>query len=73
MAGAFSAFGNNGYYNEPHAVTSVEFNDGTKLDLTPDSKAAMSDYTAFMVTDMLKLLSIWNWYTCTSTERSSCW
>ncbi|MES1037648.1 PBP1A family penicillin-binding protein [Bacillus pumilus] len=54
MAGAFSAFGNNGYYNEPHAVTSVEFNDGTKLDLTPDSKAAMSDYTAFMVTDMLK-------------------
>lgn len=54
MAGAFSAFGNNGYYNEPHAVTSVEFNDGTKLDLTPDSKAAMSDYTAFMITDMLK-------------------
>ncbi|MFJ5965113.1 PBP1A family penicillin-binding protein [Bacillus sp. NPDC093026] len=54
MAGAFSAFGNNGYYNEPHAVTSVEFNDGTKLDLTPESKAAMSDYTAFMITDMLK-------------------
>ncbi|WP_353855451.1 PBP1A family penicillin-binding protein [Bacillus sp. Bos-x628] len=54
MAGAFSAFGNNGYYNEPHAVTSVEFNDGTKLDLTPEAKAAMSDYTAFMITDMLK-------------------
>ncbi|MFS0656564.1 PBP1A family penicillin-binding protein [Bacillus sp. 179-C3.3 HS] len=54
MAGAFSAFGNNGYYNEPHAVTSVEFNDGTKLDLTPESKAAMSDFTAFMITDMLK-------------------
>ncbi|MCY7926030.1 PBP1A family penicillin-binding protein [Bacillus haynesii] len=54
MAGAYSAFGNNGYYNEPHTVTAVEFNDGTKLDLTPESKAAMSDYTAFMITDMLK-------------------
>ncbi|KXZ18055.1 peptidase [Bacillus nakamurai] len=54
MAGAYSAFGNNGTYNEPHAVTSIEFNDGTKLDLTPKSKSAMSDYTAFMVTDMLK-------------------
>ncbi|KKB73799.1 MULTISPECIES: PBP1A family penicillin-binding protein [Bacillus] len=54
MAGAYSAFGNNGYYNEPHFVSSVEFNDGTKLDLTPESKAAMSDYTAFMITDMLK-------------------
>lgn len=54
MAGAYSAFGNNGYYNEPHFVTKVEFNDGTKLDLKPVSKAAMSDYTAFMMTDMLK-------------------
>ncbi|MBT2575425.1 PBP1A family penicillin-binding protein [Bacillus sp. ISL-51] len=54
MAGAYSAFGNNGTYNEPHAVTSIEFNDGTKLDLTPKSKSAMSDYTAFMITDMLK-------------------
>ncbi len=54
MAGAYSAFGNNGTYNEPHAVTSIEFNDGTKLDLTPKPKSAMSDYTAFMITDMLK-------------------
>ncbi|KYD02386.1 PBP1A family penicillin-binding protein [Bacillus atrophaeus] len=54
MAGAYSAFGNNGTYNDPHFVTSIEFNDGTKLDLTPKSKSAMSDYTAFMITDMLK-------------------
>lgn len=54
MAGAYSAFGNNGYYNEPHAVTSIEFNDGTKMDLTPESEPAMSDYTAFMITDMLQ-------------------
>ncbi|UQZ46446.1 PBP1A family penicillin-binding protein [Bacillus sp. PK3-037] len=54
MAGAYSAFGNNGTYNEPHFVKSIEFNDGTKLDLTPKSKSAMSDYTAFMITDMLK-------------------
>ena len=37
-------------------LQSIEFNDGTKLDLTPKSKAAMSDYTAFMITDMLKTL-----------------
>ncbi|MDA1475281.1 PBP1A family penicillin-binding protein [Bacillus changyiensis] len=54
MAGAYSAFGNNGYYNTPHFVTAVEFNDGTKLDLKPEAKPAMSDYTAFMMTDMLK-------------------
>ncbi|MBT9249994.1 PBP1A family penicillin-binding protein [Bacillus halotolerans] len=54
MAGAYSAFGNNGTYNAPHFVKSIEFNDGTKLDLTPKSKSAMSDYTAFMITDMLK-------------------
>lgn len=54
MAGAYSAFGNNGTYNDPHFVKSIEFNDGTKLDLTPKSKSAMSDYTAFMITDMLK-------------------
>lgn len=54
LAGAFHAFGNQGIYTEPYAVTSVEFPDGRVVDLTPDSTAAMSDYTAYMVTDMLK-------------------
>ncbi|WP_461200620.1 transglycosylase domain-containing protein [Anoxybacillus sp. TBDG-1] len=54
MAGAYSAFGNGGIYIEPHAVKKVVFPDGTEMDLRPEPKAAMKDYTAFMITDMLK-------------------
>src|SRR5699024_9119892 len=54
LAGAFSAFGNEGIYTEPYAVTKVEFPDGSVVDLTPESEAVMSDYTAYMITDMLK-------------------
>lgn len=54
MAGAYSAFGNEGNYTEPYAVTKVEFPDGQEVDLTPDSEKVMEDYTAYMVTDMLK-------------------
>lgn len=54
MAGAFSAFGNNGIYIEPHAVKKVVLSDGTEISLEPEPEAAMSDYTAFMVTDMMK-------------------
>ncbi|GIO22652.1 PBP1A family penicillin-binding protein [Oceanobacillus sp. J11TS1] len=54
MAGAYSAFGNEGTYTEPYAVTKVEFSDGREVDLTPDSAKVMEDYTAYMVTDMLK-------------------
>jgi len=54
VAGAYRAFGNEGIYNEPYAVTKVEFPDGKVVDLKPEPEAAMSDYTAYMVTDMLK-------------------
>src|SRR5699024_9673790 len=54
IAGAYSAFGNEGIYTEPYAVTKVDFPDGSVVDLTPESEPAMSDYTAYMVTDMLK-------------------
>lgn len=54
LAGAYRAFANEGIYNEPYAVTKVEFPDGKTVDLTPESEAAMSDYTAYMITDMLK-------------------
>lgn len=53
MAGAFAAFGNNGIYTEPHAVTKVVLSDGTEIDLSPEPESAMSDYTAYMVTDMM--------------------
>ncbi|UAC47041.1 PBP1A family penicillin-binding protein [Bacillus aquiflavi] len=54
MAGAYSAFGNNGVYNEPYAVKKIELRDGTVIDTTPESQVVMKDYTAFMITDMLK-------------------
>lgn len=54
MAGAYSAFGNNGFYTKPYSVIDIELRDGTKLDMKPESKVAMQDYTAFMITDMLK-------------------
>lgn len=54
MAGAYSAFGNNGFYTEPYAVTHIELRDGTKLNMKPETTLAMHDYTAFMISDMLK-------------------
>ncbi|QKY69182.1 penicillin-binding protein 1A [Lentibacillus sp. CBA3610] len=55
LAGAYRAFGNGGIYNEPYAVTEVEFPEsGRTVDLTPEPEAAMSESTAYMITDMLK-------------------
>ncbi len=54
MASAFSVFGNGGVYTEPYAVESVEFPDGSTVELRPDSEPAIEDYTAYMITDMLK-------------------
>src|SRR5690625_1016675 len=54
LAGAYRPFGNGGIYNEPFAVTKIEYPDGKVVDLTPQPEAVMSDYTAYMVTDMLK-------------------
>ncbi|RSK27393.1 PBP1A family penicillin-binding protein [Bacillus sp. HMF5848] len=54
MAGAYSAFGNSGIYVKPHAVTKVVFQNGTEVTLKPEPIKAMRDYTAFMITDMLR-------------------
>ncbi|RKL67547.1 penicillin-binding protein [Salipaludibacillus neizhouensis] len=54
LTGAYAAFGNEGEYNEPHTVRKVEFPDGRVIDLAPEPVQAMNDYTAFMISDMLK-------------------
>ncbi|MHB8128889.1 MAG: transglycosylase domain-containing protein [Mobilitalea sp.] len=54
MAGAYGAFGNNGTYNAPHTVLKVEFPDGMIIDLTPKEVIAMEDYTAFILTDIMR-------------------
>ena len=54
MAGAYGAFGNNGTYNAPHTVLKVEYPDGMIIDLTPKEVIAMEDYTAFILTDIMR-------------------
>ncbi|PFI22753.1 PBP1A family penicillin-binding protein [Bacillus cereus] len=54
LAGAYAAFGNDGVYNKPHFVKEVTFPDGTKKNFKPKEKRAMHDYTAYMVTDVLR-------------------
>ncbi|MEQ6390356.1 PBP1A family penicillin-binding protein [Bacillaceae bacterium S4-13-58] len=54
LAGAYSAFGNNGIYQEPYAVTEVKLINGKTIELESEAHTAMSDYTAYMITDMLK-------------------
>ncbi|MET3682306.1 penicillin-binding protein 1A [Alkalibacillus flavidus] len=54
MAGAYAAFGNEGMYNEPHTITKIEFPDGRTVEPDRESVPVMEDYTAYMISDMLK-------------------
>lgn len=54
IAGAYSAFGNNGIYNKPHAVKKIVLPDRTEIKNKIVSDPVMKESTAFIVTDMLK-------------------
>lgn len=54
LTGAYTAFANQGNYNDPHFVTKVTTQDGREIDLTPKTVRVMEESTAYMVTDMLK-------------------
>ncbi|MGV3463701.1 MAG: transglycosylase domain-containing protein, partial [Heyndrickxia sp.] len=54
MAGAYSAFGNKGIYNTPHFVQKVVFPNGKVVNFKPKPEIVMQDYTAYLVTDMLR-------------------
>lgn len=54
MAGAFAAFGNQGVYHKPYTVRKVVFPDGKTIEWDHKPKDVMQDYTAYMITDMLK-------------------
>ncbi|MFF5995488.1 PBP1A family penicillin-binding protein [Lysinibacillus sp. KU-BSD001] len=54
MAASYAAFGNNGVYTDPYAITKIEFRDGTSKNYEPQPTVAMSDSTAYMVTDVLR-------------------
>lgn len=54
MAASYAAFGNNGVYTDPYVIEKIEFRDGSTKSYKPESKVAMEDYTAYMVTDVLR-------------------
>lgn len=54
IAASYAAFGNGGTFNEPHTVRKVSFPDGYEIEINRDTHQAMEDYTAYMMTDMLK-------------------
>ncbi len=55
MAGAYAAFSNGGTYYEPYSVSRIILrNSHEKIDFKPEGEKAMSDATAYMITDVLK-------------------
>ncbi|PEB48632.1 penicillin-binding protein [Bacillus pseudomycoides] len=54
VAGAYAAFGNGGKYIKPHFVRKVVYPDGKSKSFEPKAKVVMQDYTAYMITDMLR-------------------
>lgn len=55
MSAAYAAFGNGGTYNEPYSVSKIIFRETGKVEEhKANSKKAMSDATAFMISSILK-------------------
>ncbi len=54
MAAAYAALANGGYYIEPHMVTKVVYQDGTKtFENQPKKTQIMSEQAAYMMSDLL--------------------
>ena len=54
LAGAYAAFGNGGYFNKPYSVSKIEYIDtGKTVNLKSKKVRAMSEATAYMITDTL--------------------
>ncbi len=57
LAGAYAAFGNGGYYTEPHSFTKIVYKNGNE-DITEDftytKKRVMKATTAYMISTILK-------------------
>ena len=54
LASIYTAFANGGTYYKPYYVSKVEFTDGETLEYEAKGHRAMSEATAYMITDMLK-------------------
>ena len=54
MAAAYASFGNGGNYIKPYSFTKIVYkNSGEEYENTPEKNKAMSEETAYMVSDML--------------------
>ena len=57
LAGAYAAFGNGGYFTEPHSITKIVYkNSGEEVveEFNYEKKRVMKDTTAYMIAYMLK-------------------
>ncbi len=55
MAAAYAAFGNGGYYIEPHTVKSIKYRDTDETtEFNYKKKQAMKDSTAYLMTNVLE-------------------
>ncbi|MGC6767981.1 PBP1A family penicillin-binding protein [Enterococcus sp. LJL51] len=54
LASAYAAFANGGMYNKPSYIHKVVYQDDSEEEFAPESKRAMKESTAYMMTDMLK-------------------
>ncbi|MGV3033051.1 transglycosylase domain-containing protein [Staphylococcus chromogenes] len=54
LASAYASFANGGEYNKAHAIKRVEEGNGNTIEFDHTSHKAMQDYTAYMITDILK-------------------
>ena len=57
LAGAYTAFGNGGYYTEPHSITKIVYKEGEDEvveEFNFEKKKVMKDTTAYMIAYMLK-------------------
>lgn len=54
LSSSYASFANGGTYTDPFTVSKITMQNGQEVDLTPASSKAMSEATAFMVTDILK-------------------
>ncbi|WP_257349398.1 transglycosylase domain-containing protein [Pseudalkalibacillus decolorationis] len=54
MAGAYATFGNEGMYHDPYTVRKVVYPTGKTKAFESKGEKAMNQYTAYMITDMLK-------------------
>lgn len=54
LSGAYAAFGSGGTYHEPYSVDKVVYPNGKEMQLSSKPVKAMSEGTAYMITDMLR-------------------